>query len=74
MVGWVAFLLRVREVSGLDLVKDLLLFIQQSGTTCSRWFLARGCFYHEYGGDTFLRNVGSHKIYTKPHARRRCFS
>jgi hypothetical protein len=23
------------------------------------------------GGDTFLRNVGSHKIYTAPHPRRR---
>jgi hypothetical protein len=25
----------------------------------------------EYGGDTLLRNVGSHKIYTVPHPRRR---
>jgi hypothetical protein len=25
----------------------------------------------EVGGDTFLRNVGSHKIYTAPHPRRR---
>jgi hypothetical protein len=30
--------------------------------TCSRWFLVRGYFYPENGGDTFLRNVGSHKI------------
>jgi hypothetical protein len=37
--------------------------------TCSRWFLARGFFYPEDGGDTFLRNVGSHKIYTEPHPR-----
>jgi hypothetical protein len=39
--------------------------------TCSRWFLARGFFYNEDGGDTFLRNFGSHKIYTAPHPRRR---
>jgi hypothetical protein len=32
-----------------------------------RWFLARGFFYPEDGGDKFLRNVGSHKIYTAPH-------
>jgi hypothetical protein len=43
----------------------------QSAATCSRWFLARGFFYPEDGGDTFLRNVGSHKIYTAPHPRRR---
>jgi hypothetical protein len=47
------------------------------GGTCSlqpptqRWFLARGFFYPEDGGDTFLRNVCSHKIYTAPHLRRR---
>jgi hypothetical protein len=29
-----------------------------------------GFFYPEDGGDTFLRNVGSHKIYTAPHPRR----
>jgi hypothetical protein len=27
--------------------------------------------YPEDGGDTFLRNVGSHKIYTEPHPRTR---
>jgi hypothetical protein len=27
--------------------------------------------YPEDGGDTFLRNVGSHKIFTAPHPRRR---
>jgi hypothetical protein len=48
-------------------------FIQsaQSAATCSRWFLACEFFYPEDGGDTFLRNVGSHKIYTAPHLRRR---
>jgi hypothetical protein len=39
--------------------------------TCSRWFLASGFFYPEDGGDTFLRNVGSHKFYTAPHPRKR---
>jgi hypothetical protein len=28
-------------------------------------------FYPEDGGDTFLRNIGSHTIYTAPHPRRR---
>jgi hypothetical protein len=27
-------------------------------------------FYPEDGGDTFLQNVGSHKIYTASHPRR----
>jgi hypothetical protein len=35
----------------------------------SRWFLASGFFYPEDGGDTFLRNVCSHKIYKVPHPR-----
>jgi hypothetical protein len=44
----------------------------QAAATCSRWFLARGFFYPEDGGDTFLGNVGSiHKIYTAPHPKRR---
>jgi hypothetical protein len=34
----------------------------QSAATCSRWFLVRGFFYPEDGGDAFFRNVGSHKI------------
>jgi hypothetical protein len=38
--------------------------------TCWRWFLARGFFYPEDRGDTFLQNVGSHKIYTAPHTDR----
>jgi hypothetical protein len=37
----------------------------------SRWFLGHGFFYYEDGGDTFLCNVGSHKIYMVPHPRRR---
>jgi hypothetical protein len=37
----------------------------------SRWFFARKFVYPEDGGDMFLRNVGSHKIYTVPHLRRR---
>jgi hypothetical protein len=44
---------------------------RQSAATCSRWFLASGFFYPEDGGDMFLRNVGSHKICTAPHPRRR---
>jgi hypothetical protein len=30
-----------------------------------------GFFYTEDGGNKFLRNVGSHKIYAAPHPRRR---
>jgi hypothetical protein len=44
---------------------------KQSATTCSRWFLARGFFCPEDGDNKFLRNVGSYKIYTAPHPRRR---
>jgi hypothetical protein len=44
--------------------------VSQSAATCSRWFLARGFFYPENGGDTFLRNVGSYKSYTTLHPRR----
>jgi hypothetical protein len=36
----------------------------------SLWFLDRGFYYPEDGDDTFLRNVGSHKIYTAPHPGR----
>jgi hypothetical protein len=36
-----------------------------------RKIVNRKFFYPEDGGDTFLRNVVSHKIYTAPHPRRR---
>jgi hypothetical protein len=45
-------------------------FWDMAAATCSLWFLARGFFYPEDGGDTFLRNVGSHKKYTAPHSRK----
>jgi hypothetical protein len=35
---------------------------------------ADGFFYPEDGSDTFFRNVGSHKIYTAPHPKRRNYS
>jgi hypothetical protein len=37
----------------------------------SHWFLAHGFFCPEDGGDTFLRNFGSHEMYTAAHPRRR---
>jgi hypothetical protein len=43
----------------------------QSAASCSHWFLARKIFYPEDGGETFLRNVGLHTIYTALHHRRR---
>jgi hypothetical protein len=36
---------------------------REFAATCSRWFLARGFFYPEDGGETFLRNVGSHNLH-----------
>jgi hypothetical protein len=50
--------------------------IHKWGTSMSRWlqtacwFITHGFFYLEDGGDTFLRNIGSHKIYTVLHPRR----
>jgi hypothetical protein len=53
---------------------------RERGTSVSRWLqtseessasiLARGFIYPEDGGDTFLRNVGLHKIYRAPLSRR----
>jgi hypothetical protein len=44
--------------------------VAKSAAICRRWFLARRFSYPEDGGDTFPRNVGSHKMYTAPHSRR----
>jgi hypothetical protein len=38
----------------------------QIAAICSRWFFFRRFFYPEGGGDTLLRNIGSHKIYKAP--------
>jgi hypothetical protein len=48
---------------------------QEQGTSvpkapAARWFLAKLFFYHEDGGDIFLRNVGSHTDYTALYPRR----
>jgi hypothetical protein len=43
----------------------------QSANTYWRWFPARGFFYPEDGGGTFLRNVGLPIIYTALYPRRR---
>jgi hypothetical protein len=48
--------------------------VAPSAAICSRWFLARGFLYPADGGYTFLRNIGSHKIYTAPHPRKRHYS
>jgi hypothetical protein len=46
--------------------------IRKRATNVSRWLQsACGFFYPEDGGYTFLRNVGSHKIYTAPNPRKR---
>jgi hypothetical protein len=49
--------IRARETSGSRWLQT---------DTCSLWFIASGFFYPEDGGDTFLQNIGSHKIYTAP--------
>jgi hypothetical protein len=46
--------------------------IRERGTCVSRWLQTahpREFYYREEGGHTFLRNVGSHKIYTAPYPR-----
>jgi hypothetical protein len=45
--------------------------VAQAAAICSHWFTARGFFYPEDGGDTFLWNVDWRKMYTAPHPRRR---
>jgi hypothetical protein len=45
----------------------------QSAATWSPWFLARGLFYPEHGGNMFLRNVSSRKIYVNTSQRCCCF-
>jgi hypothetical protein len=47
--------------------------VSETAATWSRWFFARGFFYPEGGGDTFLRNVSSHKIYTTPQPKKTTF-
>jgi hypothetical protein len=55
----------------INIVSAVRKLIGERAGGCSRLFLARGYFYPEDGGDTFLRNVGSHKIYTASYPRRR---
>jgi hypothetical protein len=43
--------------------------VAQSAATCSHWFLTCRFFYLEDGGDMFLQNIGSHKIYRAPQPR-----
>jgi hypothetical protein len=38
--------------------KRIASIVSQTAATCSHCFLARGFFYHEDEGHTFLRNVG----------------
>jgi predicted RNA binding protein YcfA (HicA-like mRNA interferase family) len=47
------------------------IFRVEKAASCSLWFLARGFIYPEDGEYAFLRIVGSHKIYTAPHPRKR---
>jgi hypothetical protein len=59
------------SISSCYYIAGCLRLVAQSAATFSRGFLARGFFYPEDGGDTFLRNVGSHKIDKAQHSRRR---
>jgi hypothetical protein len=47
--------------------------VEQFCSHCSRWFLASGFFYPEDRGDTFLLEVGSHKIYIAPQSQKMTF-
>jgi hypothetical protein len=38
----------------------IMKYLIQSAAICIRWFIARGFFYSEDEGDTFLRNVNLH--------------
>jgi hypothetical protein len=57
----------------------LIIFFDIKGIVHKEFFLADQTdnsayycdLYSEDGGDMLLRNVGSHKIYTAPHPRRR---
>jgi hypothetical protein len=42
----------------------------RKGKSCSSWFIALLIVNHEDGGNTFLRNVGSHTDYTALYLRR----
>jgi hypothetical protein len=59
------------SLSSCSYIASCFRLVAQSAASCSHWFLARRFFCPENGGDTFLRNVGSHKIYTRAHLRRR---
>jgi hypothetical protein len=48
-------------------ISVLPVLILQTAAICSSWFLVRGFVYPEAGGYTFLRNIGSQKIYTALH-------
>jgi hypothetical protein len=43
-------------------------FCDVAAATCSRWFLARGFFYPEDGGDTFLE-TSVHRRSTRRHVQ-----
>jgi hypothetical protein len=43
--------------------------MSERGTSLRRWL--HSAVYPEDEGDTFLRNVGSHKMFTAPYIRRR---
>jgi hypothetical protein len=49
---------------------DRVALCGQDWTPTARWFLAQLIFDPEDGGDTFLRNVGSHTNHTMLYVRR----
>jgi hypothetical protein len=67
---WKSFKVVRSEVFTAVTMKNAV-FWDVAAANCWRWFLARGFFYPKDGGDTFLRNISSHKIYTAPYPRRR---
>jgi hypothetical protein len=67
------YYLRVRfEVFAAVIMKNAVFWGVTPFRSCvNRLFGGKPIFYPEDGGDTFVPNVGLHKIYTAPHPRRR---
>jgi hypothetical protein len=53
----VVFPCGILSLSPCSYVAGCFWVVAQSAAICSRWFTARGFFYPEDGGDTFLRNI-----------------
>jgi hypothetical protein len=70
--GWVIFIPDAAALNDIQYTKFWLCCCDTGRAWGVRSrIIARGFFYPEDGGVTFLRNVGLHKIYSAPQPRRR---